>query len=215
VLAPDLLREISLAVAGRWEPDRLFMLFTAYIDESDTHGPTPDMSMGAMLGSGRQWELFGRGLRGLQRSYGFKVLHAAHFKAREGEFSNWPLPKFRSLFDELGQLVEEHLTEAVSGTLKHDVYKQNFLGVRPQKMHATSQYGLLFLAILDALTVRVGEKGGNHRLSVGSKAVTRMRRIQPDYSRSGKPNTRRGELISSNLTHSPRKKKAPFSWSRI
>jgi hypothetical protein len=33
-------------------------------------------------------------------------------------------------------------------------------------MHATSQYGLLFMAILDALTVRVQKQGSNHRLSV-------------------------------------------------
>src|SRR5258705_7714994 len=111
---PSFLRELCISLTGRWEPDRLFMIFNAQIDEADTHGPTPDMTMSAMLGTGRQWELFGRGLRRLQKEYGFKILHATEFKKRTGEFAGWSEDKGHTLYRQLGTLVDDNLTEAVS-----------------------------------------------------------------------------------------------------
>lgn len=142
------------------------MIFTGFIDESDTHGDKPDIAMAALLGTGRQWELFSRGLKNLQQQYGFKMLHAVDFKNRASEFGNWPDQKFREVFDALGQLIADNLTEAVSGTLRYEIYRDHFRDVRPSKMHATSQYGILFLAVMDGLTKRILEEGENHRLSV-------------------------------------------------
>jgi hypothetical protein len=39
------------------------MLFTGYIDESDTHGPAPDMVMSAMLSTVGRWERCERALK--------------------------------------------------------------------------------------------------------------------------------------------------------
>jgi hypothetical protein len=38
------------------------LLYTAYFDEADTHGPSPTVIMACFLGHARQWELFGRRL---------------------------------------------------------------------------------------------------------------------------------------------------------
>lgn len=57
------------------------MLFTAYFDEADTHGPSPTIIMAAFLGHARQWEIFGRRLRALQRRDGFSIFHASGSRA--------------------------------------------------------------------------------------------------------------------------------------
>jgi hypothetical protein len=36
------------------------VLYTAYFDEADTHGPAPTIIMAGFLGSRAQWEVFGR-----------------------------------------------------------------------------------------------------------------------------------------------------------
>ncbi|HSC19282.1 MAG TPA: hypothetical protein VLC74_10240, partial [Rhizomicrobium sp.] len=69
------------------------MMFVGYIDESDTHGPAPNMMMVAHLATARNWRLFERGFRGLKREFGFNVLHGTHFRAQTGDFENWPYSK--------------------------------------------------------------------------------------------------------------------------
>ena len=141
-------RELSTTIFGRWEPDRIFMMFTAYMDESDTHGPEPDIFMLANLAPARNWELFERRFRGLKREFGFRVLHGVEFRTQTGEFRKWPYEKHQALFEQVGGLLENHLTESFSVVCKHAVYKEHFLDVRPPKMHATSQYGVCFEAIM-------------------------------------------------------------------
>jgi hypothetical protein len=74
--------------------------YTAYFDEADTHGPSPTMILAGFLGAKRQWKLFGRRLRKLQREYGFTIFHAAEVGARSGEFDRWPVPKCMALLHE-------------------------------------------------------------------------------------------------------------------
>ena len=45
------IRELCLALEHRWEPEELFLLFTAYFDEADTHGGAPTIIMAAFLGA--------------------------------------------------------------------------------------------------------------------------------------------------------------------
>lgn len=142
------------------------MIFTGYIDESDTHGSTPDVTMSAMLGSAEQWQQFSRGLRRLEREYGFKGFHSVEFKGWTGQFEDWSWEKCQALMREVGKLTGDSLTEAISVSLKYAVYKEHFLDVRPPKMPRTSQYGLCFLAALDGLSKHVLERGRQHRLSV-------------------------------------------------
>ena len=108
---PSFIRDLCMTLDHRWVPRRPFMLFTGFIDESDTHGPAPQMVMSAFLGTGREWELFNRGLRRIQRDYGFKIFHGTDFKSRSGEFAGWAPGKYTRLISDLTALVRDELTE--------------------------------------------------------------------------------------------------------
>lgn len=155
-----------MAIAGQWEPDAPFMIFTGYIDESDTHGNAPNMTMVAMLGSAGRWERCSRQLRRIQRDFGFSIFHATEFKGLTGEFEGWSGQKCHDLLMALGRLVADHLTECISVHCRYEVYKKHFLDVRPPKMHQTSQYGICFLAVLDWMSKIVLSQGPQHKLSV-------------------------------------------------
>ena len=142
------------------------MIFTAYIDESDTHGAKPDMVMSAMLGTPHQWKMFQRGLNRLKPEYPFKIFHATDFKGRKSDFKNWPEAKFHGFLAEIGKLTGDTLTDAATVYLPYSTYKEHFLDVRPRRMRSTSQYGLCFQALMDHLCKSVVDRGANHRLSV-------------------------------------------------
>jgi hypothetical protein len=157
------------------------MIFTGYIDESDTHGSTPDMTLAAMLSSAGRWERCGRRLKAIQSDFGFSIFHGTTFAALKGEFEGWSRQKCYDLLMAFGSLVANHVTECVTVSCEYEVYKKHFLDVRPAKMHQTSQYGICFLAMLDALSKVVAAQGPQHKLSVviedGHTNATDTRRL--------------------------------------
>ena len=146
------------------------MLFTAYIDESNTHGATPDIVMSAMLSSAGRWERCARALTRIQRDFGFTVFHATEFRSLQGEFAGWSEAKCRALLMEFGKLGATHLTECFTLSLRHEDYKVHFLDKRPAKMHRVSQYGIGFMGVLDGLMRNVMAQGPQHKLSVVVKS---------------------------------------------
>lgn len=76
------------AIAHQWEPDRLFMfVFTAYLDESGTHGDSPFTVMGGILARAEQWKAFNIGFDAIRIRYGFKVFHTKKFKKKQATSS--------------------------------------------------------------------------------------------------------------------------------
>jgi hypothetical protein len=65
------------------------VIYTAYFDESDTHGPSPTVIMGCFLGRARQWKLFDRRLRELQKRDKFSIFHSTEFRNKTGEYFGW------------------------------------------------------------------------------------------------------------------------------
>jgi hypothetical protein len=142
------------------------MNFTGYIDESDTHGPAPDMVMSAVLSTSGRWERCSRALARTRRKFGFTVFHATEFRALRGEFEGWSAEKCFDLYMEFGQLGATHLVECFTVSLSHETYKTYFLDRRPLKMHQTSQYGICFMGVLDGLMRTVMRHGPQSKLSV-------------------------------------------------
>ena len=160
------------------------MNFIAYIDESDTHGPAPDMVMLAMLSTAGRWERCSRTWARIRQQFGFTVFHATEFRALRGEFEGWPAEKCFDILMQFGQMGADHLTECFTVSLAHDVYKAHFLGNRPPKMHQTSQYGICFMGVLDGLMRTVMSYGPQSKLSVvvesGHKNAGDTRRLFDD-----------------------------------
>jgi hypothetical protein len=154
------------AVSGHWDPDAPFMLFTGYIDESDTHQRTPNITMSAMLSTAGRWERCDRAYARLRQRFGFSVFHATEFRALQGEFANWSEQMCVSLLEGMGKLTFNHLTECFVIHCKHSVYKEHFLDKKPPRMHRISQYGICFSVAMDAMIRRLLREGIQHKLSI-------------------------------------------------
>lgn len=176
------------ALEHHWYPDAIFLIFTAYFDESDTHGPAPDLILAAFLGTSRQWQLFERRLKGLQRRDGFKVFHAKDFKSRHGEFEDWSNAKGTRLVGDLAKLVRDGLTEGLTVTLPRAQYEAEYRAPPiPKGMNLDSQYGVCFRVCLDRLIAIIGRDQKPHKLHIviedGHKNVGDTRRIFNDLKK--------------------------------
>lgn len=150
------------------------MLFTAYFDEADTHGPSPTVIMAGFLGTARQWEIFERRLRGLQRRDAFSIFHVNEFKSKSSEFAGWSDPKCMKLVGDLAELVRDNLTEGFTVHLERDRYLNEYRAPPiPKKMTLDSQYGVVqnrrFLGSTDVRNPRLC----GARISVGRLSCVR------------------------------------------
>jgi hypothetical protein len=161
------IRELSLALEHRWEPEHLYLLFTAYFDESDTHGSKPNMVMAAFLGRARQWELFCRKIRAFQRRDGFQVFHAKDFRALRGEFQGWGPEKCIRLLNDLAVAIRDGLTEGVTVALPRSLYESEYRAAPiPKGMPLDSQYGICFRTCLYRLVQIVTHDQKKHKLHI-------------------------------------------------
>jgi hypothetical protein len=144
----------------------LSLLYTAYFDESDTHGPAPTVIMACVLGHSRQWELFGRRLRRLQRRDGFRIFHATEFRSKSDDFSGWSDTKCMQLVHDLTELVRDNLTEGVTMFLERERYLNEYRKPPiPKKMMLDSQYGVCFRACMAHLVAIVMADGKRHKIN--------------------------------------------------
>lgn len=151
--------ELCIALEHRWKPEELFVLFTAYFDESDTHGVAPTIIMSAFLGHAKQWEMFGRKLKSLQKEEGFSVFHGKEIDKND-------LRKMR-LVDRLTELVRDELEEGFSTHLEHERYVSEYKNTfTPKGVSLDSQYGVCFRLLLSQIVNRLSRTGKKHRLHV-------------------------------------------------
>jgi hypothetical protein len=154
-----------LSIGGKSQEP--FVIFTAYIDEADTHGPAPTIIMAAFLGHAYQWGRFDKKLGRLQKQYGFRIFHGTDFKSKSGEFSGWSDAKCMGLVNNLTELVRDNLTEGLIVHLEHDRFKNEYRAPPiPKKMNLDSQYGVCFRASMAHTLKIVLAKGNSPRLHV-------------------------------------------------
>jgi len=158
------------------------VIFTAYFDEADTHGPSPTVILAAHVGHAYQWRQFEKKLARIQECYGFKIFHTKDFKAKKGEFKGWSDDKCARLCNDLTVLVRDNLTEGLTVFLERDRYLNEYRAPPiPKKMSLDSQYGVCFRACLRCLVDLLAERNYRDRLHIvmeaGHPNVTDCERI--------------------------------------
>jgi hypothetical protein len=157
--------ELCVALAHRWKPGRLFVILTAYFDESGTHGGSPVTIMAGVLGTANQWLGSERELSKLKSRYGFRVFHTKEFKGRTGEFKGWSPGKQLALLTELVDLSSTSFMRANVFTLINEEFEREYRGgmVHPRKLRLDTSYGMAFRYVLTDLLVEVSRRLGTHK----------------------------------------------------
>src|SRR5260370_41135985 len=110
----SLVRELCIAVAHRWQPERLFVfVYTGYLDESGTHDDSAVTIMGGLLARAQNWRPYEIDFDEIRERHGFRVFHTKKFKNRTGDFKGWTEPQQRALLKDLVRLGNRGLAHTV------------------------------------------------------------------------------------------------------
>jgi hypothetical protein len=146
------IRDLSIALYHCWNPDKIFVIFTVFLDESGTHGGSPVTIMGGVYGTARQWVIYERRLKALRREYGFREFHAKKFKNGVGDFEGWSREKKLNLVCALSDLIDDEMTGSVVVHLDNEKYQTSFRdGLVARKTRIDTKYGLVFRCCLSHL----------------------------------------------------------------
>jgi hypothetical protein len=161
------IEELCVALRHEWRPNELFVIFTAYFDEADTHGPAPTVIMAAYVGHAYQWVRFEKKLSRIKSKYDFTIFHAKDFKGRTGEFKGWSIEKCDFLIADLMDLVRYNLTEGIVTSLSRDRYVNEYLAPPiPKKFRHDSQYGACFRVCLGRLIGLMENRNNRDRINI-------------------------------------------------
>jgi hypothetical protein len=145
VKALGLIETLSLALFHDWEPEKLFVILTLYIDESGTHGGSPSTVMAGVLGDVGQWARFRTGLARLKLEFGFDHFRAKEFRQRTGRFAGWSAEKSLLLIDKLVELTANKMMDTLEFVFDNKAYNDRYRGKeKHKKLVLDSKYGLCF-----------------------------------------------------------------------
>jgi hypothetical protein len=143
--ASDFIGGLCIALAHRWEPERLFMILTAYLDESGTHDGSPVTIMGGILGRADQWARFETQFERIKKKHGFNVLHTKKFRRRAGDFKGWSSDACLNLINDLAPITVDSFADLLVMILDNQTYETEYRqGFKPNKVRLDSKYGLCF-----------------------------------------------------------------------
>jgi hypothetical protein len=145
---------LALALFHRWEPERLFVIVTVYIDESGTHG-SPVTILGGWVGRLGQWASFDPRWKRLLKRSGVTYFHSKKLMHSQGEFKGWKIKEKQDFMAAAAKAGKKHLEFGFSIILGEDDYQQHYIaGERPREVQLDSRYGLCFrycLGLIPAL----------------------------------------------------------------
>jgi hypothetical protein len=142
--------QLCIALAHRWEPERHFMILTAYFDESGTHDARVTV-MAGFIAEARQWRKFEKRSAKLFNRFGVDVFHMTDLKRTKKAFSGWKVDKKIEFFDEFHHIINETLERGVASIISEDDYRFYCELDWPRRARWDSKYGILFRASIGSV----------------------------------------------------------------
>jgi hypothetical protein len=121
------------------------VIIKTYIDEAGTHGPSPHMTMGAVVGRSNQWTHFNREWDRMLRANGIAYFHTKKWKDTDGPFVGWSREKKAALVIRASDILRDTTCFGMSVKITQSDYKDHYKsGEKPKKIPLDSMYGLCF-----------------------------------------------------------------------
>jgi hypothetical protein len=153
----DFIGELCIALAHRWEPERQFVIFTAYLDESGTPGGAEVSAMAGFVGNARQWRKYEKRTERLFRSYSVEVFHAIDVRHGHGDFKGWTVDRKIEFLDEFQHVINDILENGVCAFIRDEDYKYYRDLYWPKQTRPDSKYTIMFRACLAHIVTVVGD----------------------------------------------------------
>lgn len=129
------------------------MIFTAYLDESGTHGASPVTIMAGAYGSAAQWEDVEARIQELEQKWQFSMFHSTDLKSGQGSFKGWSSEQRLELVEEFIAILADRRIEAgfIMKIVNADYEQYYCMGDDPAPAVLDTKYGFCFRGCLTHL----------------------------------------------------------------
>ncbi|MGD0023194.1 MAG: DUF3800 domain-containing protein [Xanthobacteraceae bacterium] len=135
---------LALALFHRWEPERLFVIVSVYIDESGTHGSGLTI-LGGWVGRLGQWATFDPKWVKLLKRNGLTYFHSKKMRGTKDEFKGWTRERKFGFTQQAASLALKNLEFGFTISVIDKAYQDHYVaGNRPREIPLDSRYGLCF-----------------------------------------------------------------------
>ena len=125
------------------------MIVKTYIDEAGTHGPSPHMTMGAVVGRINQWVQFNCEWDRMLRTNGITYFHTKKWKDSDGPFVGWSRKRKMTLVNRASDILRDTTCFGMSVKISQSNYTNHYKsGEKPKKIPLDSMYGVCFRYIV-------------------------------------------------------------------
>jgi hypothetical protein len=157
---------MALGLFHMWEPERLFVIVTVYIDESGTHG-SPVTILGGWVGRLGQWATFDSKWKKLLKGDKLTYFHSRKFRHTKGEFKDWNAERKNAFLDKAQRVSLKNLEFGFVIALPDTAYEQHYVaGSRPREVQLDSPYGLCFRYLISIIPGLAKEAFGDRKLDI-------------------------------------------------
>jgi hypothetical protein len=157
---------LALALFHKWEPERLFVIVTVYIDESGTHDSGVTI-MAGWVGRLGQWATFDPKWRKLLKRNQLSYYHSRKLKHSKGEFKDWSIIRKNAFMKDAAEIGLKNLAFGFVIALSEKVYRKHYLADhRPKEVQLDSRYGLCFRYCLSLIPTFAKERFGERELNI-------------------------------------------------
>jgi hypothetical protein len=159
------------------------MIWTVYLDETDTHG-APVMALGGFLSTAKKWKEFDKDWIGLLSAHNLEYSHAQELVNRRGQFKGWSYRQWNEFVFGARAIMNRHLGVGFVSILRDDDYISHYKVLpKPRKWPQDTKYGVLFRACVSfSLSIVDYEHKGKTRKEVVN-FVLENGGVKPGYAR--------------------------------
>jgi len=145
-LNPGPTGELALLRYRAWKPEAVFVIIDTFIDESGTHGSSPHLIMGGIVGRLGQWAEFDKLWRKMLRQEGIEYYHTKSMKSEHGPFKGWRPERKSALVKRIGKIKEKASLFGFSIKVIKSEYVEHYNDgtTKLKKYQWDTMYGLCF-----------------------------------------------------------------------
>jgi Protein of unknown function (DUF3800) len=160
------------------------MIWTAYIDEADTHG-APVMAMGGFVSAKADWDVFDTVWKGsLLFSHNLSHSHAVDLIHRHKAFKGWTTDRHTDFVLGARELMNAHLNTGFVAVLRRDDYHDHYRALpKPRKPPEDTMYGVLLRACVSFTLAIVSYQLDEEVQNEVVDFVLETGGTKPDYAR--------------------------------
>lgn len=151
--APGLIGPLALALFHRWEPRKLAVILTTYIDESGTHGGSPHLILAGWVGRFGRWCAFEPKWHRHLKHHGLTYFHSRLMNSNSGEFRGWSDRDKYDFIIKAGKITTKHALFGFSICLKETDYTSFYRCEPKLRARMDSRYQVCFRYCLSTIPI--------------------------------------------------------------